>query len=291
MAKPVRQIADELYRDQGYDALWRLPNAGFALRLGGVYVFIDAVMSYPHPTYAATREQTRRDGRSPHFVEEFRHYDPETLTVEENEVPLRAEEVEKADYVLITHEHEDHLDGQAMGQIAKLGPTVLAPNSCHPPLLDAGVPQELLVTATYGDIQEFDGFSVEVIPADHTAALFATRPADACGFLLRTEHGNIYILGDGNFDHEHKAKVTGLDVDYLLLPINDTNLGVGFAALMTHLLQPRVVVPCHYGFVYPPVRSQGGHPAEFVTALAARNYSLPTTDIVILRPGGRLVLA
>jgi len=39
------------------------------------------------------------------------------------------------------------------------------------------------------------------------------------------------------------------------------------------------------------VRSQAGHPAEFVTALAARGYDMPTTDIVILSPGGRLVLA
>ena len=68
-------------------------------------------------------------------------------------------------------------------------------------------------------------------------------------------------------------------------------LGVGFAALLTHMLQPRVVIPCHYGYTYPAVRSQGGHPAEFVTALAARNYKLPATDIVILSPGGRMVFA
>ena len=86
-------------------------------------------------------------------------------------------------------------------------------------------------------------------------------------------------------------EIANLDVDYLLVPINDTNLGVGFAALLTHMLQPRVVIPCHYGYTYPAVRSQGGHPAEFVTALAARNYKLPATDIVILSPGGRMVFA
>ena len=32
------------------------------------------------------------------------------------------------------------------------------------------------------------------------------------------------------------------------------------------------------------------HPAEFVTALAARNYKMPCTDIMILSPGGKLVL-
>ena len=89
------------------------------------------------------------------------------------------------------------------------------------------------------------------------------------------------------FDHKDKEEVVSLEVGYLLLPINDTNLGVGFAALLTHLLQPRVVIPCHYGYVYPAVRHQGGHPAEFVTALAARNYKIPSTDIMILSPGGK----
>ena len=30
---------------------------------------------------------------------------------------------------------------------------------------------------------------------------------------------------------------------------------------------------------------------QFVTALAARNYKIPGTDIMILNPGGRVVLA
>ena len=59
---------------------------------------------------------------------------------------------------------------------------------------------------------------------------------------------------------------------------------------LTHLLQPRVVIPCHYGYIYPAVRFQGGHPSEFVTALAARNYKIPDTDIMILNPGGKVVL-
>ena len=81
-----------------------------------------------------------------------------------------------------------------------------------------------------------------------------------------------------------------LSVDYLLLPINDTNMGVGFAALLTQILQPRVVIPCHFGYFSPRVRSQGAHPAEFLTAIAARQYRLPNTDIMILSSGGKVVL-
>jgi len=291
MKEPVRNIRDELYKDIGYDALWRLPNAGFVFRLGAVYVFLDPVMSSPHPFYADMRQQANEAGELPFFRAELKHYDPASVFNEVHDVPLRAEEVEKADHVLITHEHEDHLDADALGVIDKLNPTVLAPRSCHPPILGARIAPRSVVEAVHGERHEYEGFSVEVVPANHTNSVAAAVSPDACGYLLRTKHGNIFLMGDGRFDHEDKATITGLDVAYLLVPINDTNLGVGFAALLTHLLQPRVVVPVHYGYTFPPVRSQGGHPAEFVTALAARNYNLPTTDIVILQPGGRLVLA
>ena len=43
-------------------------------------------------------------------------------------------------------------------------------------------------------------------------------------------------------------------------------MGVGFAAQLAHILQPKVIIPCHYGYTYPAVRWMGGHPAESVGA-------------------------
>ena len=122
-----------------------------------------------------------------------------------------------------------------------------------------GVPRDLLLEARYGSSFDLEVASVQIRYAEHSPG--------SCGFLLKTKYGNIYHPGDGKFDHPHKEEIGSLDVDYLLLPINDTNLGVGFAALLTQILQPRVVIPCHFGFVNPPIRSQGGHPAEYLTAI------------------------
>ena len=148
----------------------------------------------------------------------------------------------------------------------------------------SGLLDRSIVEASHGQTHEFEAFSLQVVPASHKGA------PGACGYLLRTRQGSIYHPGDGVFDQDDKDLVCNLEVDYLLLPINDTNMGVGFAALLTHLLQPRAVIPCHYGYIYPAIRALGGHPAEFVTALAARNYKIPNTDIMILNPGGKVVL-
>ncbi len=284
--EPVRNIHDELYRETRYDAIWRLSNAGFVIRIGDAVVFIDAVFTSPLPEYQAERQAISETGEPLSAVNEMRLYDrPENILRETHALPLRADQVERADYVLVTHDHGDHIDPGGLAKLAHLEPTILAPRSCHPDLLDAELPAESLVEARFGDRHEADGFSITVIAADHGTSV------GACGYLIETEHGTIYHPGDGKFDQPAKAAIAAMSIDYLLVPITDPNLGAGFAALLTHMLQPRVVIPCHYGYTYPPVRSQGGHPAEFVTALAARNYKLPFTDIAILSPGGRVVLA
>ena len=295
--EPARKIHDELYMQAGYDAIWRLSNAGFAIRLAEVVIFIDPVFTSPLPQYEAERRAMAETGRFQTAVHEFKYYRHENIKREMHALPLSAEEVERADHILITHDHDDHIDPVGLAKIAHHTPTVLAPKSCldrdatrfvpieTSTLLNVGLPDSSTVEARHGDRHDYEDFSVTVIPAEHGYSV------GACGYLIETRHGSIYHPGDGVYDQADKDTVCALEVDYLLLPINDTNLGAGYAATLTHIPQPRVVIPCHYGYTYPPVRSQGGHPAEFVTALAARNYKLPFTDLAILSPGGRLVLA
>ena len=283
--EPARKIGNELYHHTGYDAIWRLSNAGFVIRLEDTYVFIDSIFTSPMATSEAMRAKTRETGVLTTYRRELKYYDRwENIFKEVHESPLPAADVEKADYVLLTHQHDDHLDTEGLRQIAHLSPTILGSEACHRHFLNEEIPFASFVEAIHGQSHDYGAFTVQVVPAAHKGT------PGACGYLIQTRHGNIYVPGDGSFNHEDAKTITDLEVDYLLVPINDTNLGVGFAALLTHLLQPKAVVPCHYGWVYPPVRFQGASPAEFVTALAARNYKIPNTDIMILNPGGKLVL-
>ena len=228
---------------------------------------------------------------------EERFYDrPENLCTELYDSPLPPEQVERADFIFTTHDHGDHFDSEGLKKIIHLNPTVVAPGYFHSErsgqwrgILETGIPQESVLEARHGQTIDFETFSVKVIPADHSA--YQRPDPGACGYLIKTRHGNIYHPGDTNFDHPGKETICNLEVDYLIVPICDTDLGAGFAALLTFLLQPQVVIPCHYGYTYPPLRSQGGHPAEFVTALGVRNYKIPRTDIAILQPGGKVVLS
>lgn len=285
--RPARRIGGELYPNSGYDAIWRLPNAGFVIRLDDTYVFLDPIFTSPLPAYETVREESIEAGRLSTYRLELKHYGPiDSLFREAHQMPLLPEDVQRVDHLLLTHEHYDHFDPVGLKNLAIQPQMTVAPKACHEELVEvAGLPLESITEASYGLTLDYEAFSLQVIPAAHK------NTPGACGYLIQTRHGNIYHPGDGQFDHDDKELVTSLDVQFLLLPINDTNLGVGFAALLTQLLQPTVVIPCHYGYGYPPVRSFAGSPAEFVTALAARSYDIPKTDIVILNPGGKYVLA
>ena len=279
----IRKIKEELYTDKTYDAIWYLANCGFVIRIAGTYIFIDPVLRLNNPEFIDLRNRAIAAGG---YDMEDRHYPPEELYVQAPDLCLLGAEVLKADYVLLSHEHTDHFDQRSLKDIAHHHPTVVAPKSCHEGLTRAGVGQNRIVEAQYGSKLKFENCTVEVIYAEHSPG--------ACGFLIGTKYGNFYYPGDtrsaGMFDDPHRETILNLKVDYFLIPINNTGMGVGYAALLTQILQPKVVIPCHYGFYYPPMRSQGGHPAEFVTAIAARNYMLGNTDIVILKPGGKYVL-
>ena len=273
-------MKDELYGQDGYDGIWYLNNCGFVVRLNGTHIMIDPILALPDPDIQATRRKYQQQGQLP---VEFRHYSVAEVYQQRDQVPLAASDVQQVDVVLISHNHGDHLNPESIRGISHLKPTVIAPKYCHDQLTELNVSSDSLHPAEYGSVFEFGEISITVTYAKHHT------PGD-CGFVINSAQGTIYYPGDHKFDTPHKEEMCNLAVDYLLLPINDTNMGVGFAALLTQILQPRVVIPCHFGYFSPRVRSQGAHPAEYLTAIAARQYRLPNTDIMILSSGGKVVL-
>ena len=281
---PVRKIRKELYAPDGPDGIWWLGNAGFAIRLGNGYIFIDpCVTKWADTPYASSGKLV---GSTKTRLHEF---------------PLEADEFERADLVLYTHDHSDHLDRGLLPRLVELRSEIWAPERCVQSILEEGVPEEQVHVARVGSSLRKDNYVVEFIRARHASVGGSCdldlkwyyqdvqdQDACSCGYLVKTRYGNIYHPGDTYYLQE----LSKLEVNYLLLPVNDTNLGVGFAALLTSELKPRVVIPCHYGMYDPPSFWRGGHPVEYLAVLVNRGYwaSLPHTDIMALRPGGKVLL-
>lgn len=147
----------------------------------------------------------------------------------------------KADYILVTHEHADHLDAKAIEQLTKEGTTiVLNPRSSE----ILGGKGHILRN---GDNKEIGTWKVDAVPAYNISAdkqQFHPKGRDN-GYVLTIEGLRIYIAGDTEPIPEMQ-NIKDIDVAFLPcnLPFTMTPEQLAEAA---KTIRPKVLFPYHYG--------------------------------------------
>ena len=146
--------------------------------------------------------------------------------------PVAAEQI-RADLLVITHEHTDHLDVDAVPQIAAANPHCLfaAPAGCDEGLEAAGVGADRRRLLEPGRPREGAGLTIHSVLADH-----GDYSPTALSVLL--DFGGVRVLcpGDTSLRPERMAPLYQLRPDVLLPPINGQfgNMNHIDAALMAH---------------------------------------------------------
>ncbi len=149
----------------------------------------------------------------------------------------------KADLVLITHEHGDHFDPQAIGELRTPNSVVVLTKKCAETFEGGTVMGN-------GDHQSLLGIGIEAVPAYN---LVHKRPdgtpfhpkGEGNGYILTFGKTRIYIAGDTEDTPEMKA-LKNIDVAFLPmnLPYTMTPEMVADAA---KAFRPKVLYPYHTG--------------------------------------------
>jgi L-ascorbate 6-phosphate lactonase len=254
MGNLARSIQD-LTVEPGHLAVCWLGGAGFAFKTaGGKIVYVDPYLSDALDRFYSWK----RLPTSP--------------------IPLRPSEV-VADLVLVTHAHEDHLDPDAIPDIAKASQAVFAgPTMCAEAMREWEIPTDRVVEINRGESQTIAGVPVVAVLAHHVSPAGAQTP-DAVGYVLDLDGIVAYHTGDSLY-HPDLQAVKARSPDILLVCINGQygNMNPEEAARLTHEVQPAVVVPMHWGLV----AENTAEPADFVAALADMS-SQPRP--VVMSPG------
>ncbi len=185
------------------------------------------------------------------------------------------------DIIIATHAHYDHFDIDTMPQMMTNSKTILFTsvegiNECKKLNIDLSRVTEIPL----GSVHRQENIVITAVYADH-----GELAPDAVGVVLKLGGKCIYIAGDTAFRPEKMKEIAQYKIDLMIAPINGAygNLDEMEAVLLTEIMNPKLVVPCHYG----NFAEHGGNPDIF-----AKNMEnmLPEQKYMVMKPGEYIVI-
>jgi len=149
----------------------------------------------------------------------------------------------KADLILVTHEHGDHLDLQAIGLIRTAKTAVVVTENAASKLQGG-------IVMKNGDTKTVRGFKIEAVPAYNLVHMRSPGvpfhpQGNGNGYVITFGDKRVYIAGDTENVPEMK-NLRGIDIAFLPmnLPYTMTPEMVADAA---KAFRPKILYPYHYG--------------------------------------------
>jgi len=170
------------------------------------------------------------------FGDKVIHIDPWRYVADYSKLP-------KADLILLTHHHVDHLDTVALEQIRTDSTVVVLTELCAETVENG-------VIMKNGDQDTFFGIEVVAVPAYNLVhkrenGEFYHPKGEGNGYVLTFGDTRVYIAGDTENTPEMKALK---DIDYAFLPMNvPYTMTPAMVADAINAFKPAVLYPYHYG--------------------------------------------
>jgi len=177
--------------------------------------------------------------------------------------PVSVEEV-KADYIILTHAHGDHL-----GDAFEISRTYDAPIIAVNELADYAASKGLKAHNMHiGGGHNFDFGRVKFTIAHHGSKTpdgeYAGEPA---GVVVTADGKSIYHCGDTGLFYDMKLIGETTPLDLMLVPIGDNfTMGIDDAVKAVELANPAIAIPMHYN-TFPVIEA---NPEEFKQKVEAK---------------------
>jgi L-ascorbate metabolism protein UlaG (beta-lactamase superfamily) len=166
------------------------------------------------------------------------HIDPVSSMADYKTLP-------KADIIIVTHEHGDHLDSAAIDLLSKDNTVLIFTSRCNESIKN---PRGTIMIN--GDRNSLNGIGIEAVPAYNIQNKRPNgqpfhAPGEGNGYILSMGGLRIYIAGDTENTPEMKA-LKNIDIAFLPmnLPYTMTPEMVADAALA---FKPGILYPYHFG--------------------------------------------
>ena len=263
---PMPSVKTDLHSlDRNIDVVVWLGHSSYFIQLGGKRILID-------PVFSASAAPV------PYVNKAFVGTNPYT-----------AEDVPEIDYLLITHDHWDHLDYSTVTALRTRTKTVVCGLGVGAHLELWGYDKEKIHEADWFSVLESgDGFAIHVLPARHySGRLFTSNKTLWAGYAITTATRRIFVSGDSGYG-PHFADI-GVRFGGFDLVVLDTgqyderwpyiHMTPEEAARAAQDLQAKALFPSHVG-KFSLARHSWDAPFIRITAASeGRSYRLLTPMI------------
>jgi L-ascorbate metabolism protein UlaG (beta-lactamase superfamily) len=186
---------------------------------------------------------------------------------------LKAEDIDKADYIFVTHGHGDHI-GDSVAIAKKTGALVVANGELTEWFKTQGV--EKVQTVYFGGGSTFDFGHARMVYALHGSTISGgVHGGVAAGFVFNIGGVKIYHAGDTGLTKEMEL-LADEKIDIALRPIGGHfTMDMRDALRAVEFIKPAKVVPMHFD-TFPPIKAD---PQQFVELVGKK------AEVIVLKPG------
>lgn len=151
----------------------------------------------------------------------------------------------KADYILLSHGHEDHV-ADAIGIAKRTGAKVICAFELHVWLNKNNISNTYPMNI--GGKSKFDFGNVKCVTAVHSSSLpDGSYGGNPMGFIIESSQGNFYFAGDTALTYDMKLIGNYRTVNFAFLPIGDTfTMGVDNAIIAAEFIDCHTIIGMHY---------------------------------------------